>query len=182
MALMYSSIFFDLFAVYGESSLLTEIRTSTLNKTRQSTLFLALLSQNALKLAPPLGFFRDFVLEKSGDHKDTLDLKHNGIAPIVDLARIYALSEGIYSVNTINRLRTAAGTTSLSREASEELIDALEFLGTLRIEHQAKQIKNNQQPDNYLPPHALSKLERDHLKDAFKVIRSMQKVIQSRYN
>ncbi|RLA20382.1 MAG: hypothetical protein DRQ61_00200 [Gammaproteobacteria bacterium] len=182
MALMYSSIFFDLFAVYGESAFLTEIRISTLNKTRKSTLFLALLSRNALKLAPPLGFFRDFVLESSGDHKDTLDLKHNGIAPIVDLARIYALSEGIYSVNTINRLRAAAGTPSLSKEASEELIDALEFLGTLRIEHQAKQIKNNQQPDNYLSPNALSKLEREHLKDAFKVIRSMQKVIQSRYN
>jgi CBS domain-containing protein len=182
MALMYSSIFFDLFAVYGENSFLTEIRISTLNKTRKSTLFLALLSRNDLKLAPPLGFFRDFVLESSGDHKDTLDLKHNGIAPIVDLARIYALSEGIYSVNTINRLRAAAGTPSLSKEASEELIDALEFLGTLRIEHQAKQIKNNQQPDNYLSPNALSKLEREHLKDAFKVIRSMQKVIQSRYS
>ncbi len=181
MALMYSSIFFDLFAVHGESKFLKEIRKKLLNKTKRSTLFLALLSRNALKLSPPLGFFRDFVLVNDGEHKNSLDLKHNGIAPIVDLARIYALSEGISSVNTINRLRAAAGTPSLSKEASEELIDALEFLGTLRIEHQAKQIKDNQPADNYLSPKELSKLEREHLKDAFKVIRSMQKVLQSRY-
>lgn len=181
-ALMYSSIFFDLFAIHGESNFLKEIRNNLLDKTKRSTLFLALLSRNALKLSPPLGFFRDFVLVSNGEYKDTLDLKHNGIAPIVDLARIYALSEGIYSVNTINRLKAAAGTPSLSKEASKELIDALEFLGTLRIEHQANQIKSQQKPDNYLHPATLSKLERAHLKDAFKVIRSMQKVIQSRYS
>jgi CBS domain-containing protein len=181
-ALMYSSIFFDLFAIHGEANFLKEIRSNLLDKTKRSTLFLALLSRNALKLSPPLGFFRNFVLISDGEYKDTLDLKHNGIAPIVDLARIYALSEGIYSVNTINRLRAAAGTPSLSKEASEELVDALEFLGTLRIEHQANQIKCHQNPDNHLHPSSLSKLERAHLKDAFKVIRSMQKVIQSRYS
>lgn len=182
MALMYSTIFFDLFAVHGENKFLTEIRNNILHKTKRSTLFLALLSRNALKLSPPLGFFRDFVLEDDGEHKDMLDLKHKGIAPIVELARIYALTEGISSINTINRLKAAAGTPSLSKEASDDLIDALEFLGSLRIEHQAKQIKSNQPADNYLAPSSLSKLEREHLKDAFKVIRSMQKVIQSRYN
>lgn len=182
MALMYSTIFFDLFAVHGENNLLTEVRKNILQKTKHNTLFIALLSQNALKLSPPLGFFRDFVVEVDGEHKDMLDLKHNGIAPIVELARIYALSEGISSINSINRLRVAAGSPSLSKEASDDLIDALEFLGSLRIEHQAKQIKNNQPADNYLAPNSLSKLEREHLKDAFKVIRSMQKVIQFRYN
>lgn len=182
MSLMYSTIFFDLFAVHGEDKFLADIRVNILQKTKRSTLFLALLSRNALKLSPPLGFFRDFVLEDDGEHKDMLDLKHNGIAPIVELARIYALSEGISSINTINRLRAAAGTPSLSKEASDDLIDALELLGSLRIEHQAKQIKNNQPADNHLAPNTLSKLEREHLKDAFKVIRSMQKVIQSRYN
>jgi len=181
MALMYSSIFFDLTTVHGEASYLKDIRRKMLKKTQKSTLFLAHLTNNALNLRPPLGFFRDFVLVHDGEHNDTLDLKHNGIAPVVDLARIYALSEGISEVNTIERLKRAAGTPSLSKSGADELIDAYEFLGMLRIKHQARQIKNNQPADNFLSPKDISKLEREHLKDAFKVIQTMQNNLQSYY-
>ena len=179
MALMYSSIFFDLFTIHGETSFLKDIRHAMLKKTQKNRLFLAHLTNNALKLRPPLGFFRDFVLVHDGEHNDTLDLKHNGIAPIVDLARIYALSEGITAVNTIERLKRVAGTPSLSKSGAADLIDAYEFLGTLRIKHQARQIKNNEPADNFLSPKDISKLEREHLKDAFKVIQAMQNNLQS---
>lgn len=181
IALMYSSIFFDLFTVHGEHSYLKNIRKDMLAKTQHNTLFQAHLTTNALKLRPPLGFFRDFVLVHDGEHNDTLDLKHNGIAPVVDLGRIYALTEGIKPVNTIERIKAAAGTPSLSKESASNLIDAFEFLGLLRIQHQAKQIQNNEPADNYLSPKDISKLEREHLKDAFKVIQSLQKSLQSRY-
>ena len=173
-ALMHCSIFFDLETVYGDASLLENVRASMLTKTKRSTLFIAHLTRNALNLRPPLGFFRDFVLIQNGKNKATLDLKHNGIAPIVDLARIYALSEGISVVNTIERLRLAAGTASLSKSAAANLIDAIELLGMLRLEHQARQLEAGQNPDNYLAPREISRLEREHLKDAFKVIKTMQ--------
>jgi len=185
-ALLNSSVFFDLVAVHGDNHLLEEVRTQLLRKTKGNTLFLAHLSRNALALRPPLGFFRDFVLIKNKDHKNgenkkVLDLKHNGIAPIVDLARIYALSEGISASNTIERLRQAAGTPSLSKESSANLIDAYEFLGLLRMKHQANQLQANEEADNYLAPKNISKLEREHLKDAFKVIKTMQDNRQTTY-
>ncbi|MEW6997358.1 putative nucleotidyltransferase substrate binding domain-containing protein [Colwelliaceae bacterium BS250] len=182
LALMNSSIFFDLKIVCGDASLLTEVRVSMLQKTQANTLFIAHMSGNALKLRPPLGFFRDFVLISNGKNKKTLDLKHNGIAPIVDLARIYALSEGIEAVNTIERLRLAAGTKSLSKTSAANLIDAYEFLGTLRVEHQARQLLDSAEPDNYLAPKEISRLEREHLKDVFKVIKTMQSSRQTTYN
>ncbi|KGJ88048.1 putative nucleotidyltransferase substrate binding domain-containing protein [Thalassotalea sp. ND16A] len=174
MALMHSSVFFDLHCVYGEVDLLAQVQANMLQQTQRNTLFIAHLSTNALKLRPPLGFFRDFVLISNGKHKKTLDLKHNGIAPIVDLARIYALSEGITAVNTIERLKQAAGTASLSAKSAANLIDAFEFLGMLRAEHQAGQLQAGIEPDNYLSPKEISRLEREHLKDAFKVIKTMQ--------
>ncbi|MCB1754769.1 MAG: cyclic nucleotide-binding/CBS domain-containing protein [Gammaproteobacteria bacterium] len=177
-ALLLSSIFFDLRAIYGDKSLLDEIRTQMLETSQKSTLFLAHLTANALKLRPPLGIIRDFVLIHDGEHNDTLDLKHNGIVPIVDLARIYALAEGIAPVNTTERLELAAGTKSLSREGSANLLDAFEFIGSLRIQHQARQIRNGKKPDNYMSPKSLSRLEREHLKDAFKVIQTMQSAIE----
>lgn len=178
-ALLLSSVFFDLSTVYGDASLLNKVRDNMLKKTKKNTLFIAHLSANALSFRPPLGFFRDFVLIQNGKHKATLDIKHNGIAPIVDLARIYALSEGVAVVNTIERIRQVAGSGSLTKSSAENLIDAYEFLTSVRLEHQAKQLINNEEPDNYIAPKEISKLEREHLKDAFKVIKTLQDHRQS---
>jgi len=180
-ALLYSSIFFDLRTISGDISLLNGVRKNILEQTSKNQLFLAHLAANALKLQPPLGFFRDFVLVQDGEHKDRLDLKHNGLVPIVDLARIYSLAEGIDEVNTIDRLKQVSGTKSLSVGGAENLLDAFEFLSTLRIRHQAEQISNGQTPDNFIAPTKLSRLERSHLKDSFKIIESLQDYIGMRY-
>lgn len=173
-ALLNSSVFFDLETIYGNASLLDTVRIKLLKKTKNNSLFIAHLSKNALGLRPPLGFFRDFVLKQNGKHKATLDLKHNGIAPIVDLARIYALSQGISAVNTIERIQQAAGSAAITKPSAESLIDAYEFLGALRVNHQAEKLAQGLKADNYLSPKELSKLEREHLKDAFKVIKTLQ--------
>ncbi|MFK5985496.1 MAG: putative nucleotidyltransferase substrate binding domain-containing protein [Pseudomonadota bacterium] len=181
-ALMYSSIFFDLRTIHGDETLLKQVRAKMLEDTQQSSIFQANLTINAMKLRPPLGFFRGFVLVHDGKHNDTLDLKHNGIAPIVDLARIYALAEGITSVGTRTRLKKAAGTASLSKDGAANLLDAFEFINTLKIQHQAKQIQENLDPDNYMSPVEISKLEREHLKNVFKVIQTMQASLEARFN
>jgi CBS domain-containing protein len=178
-ALLNSSVFFDLTTIYGDYRLLEKVRTRMLEKTARSTLFIAHMSSNALRSRPPLGFFRDFVLIQNGKNKSTLDLKHNGIAPIVDLARIYALSEGVSAVNTIERLKLCAGTKSLTKSAAMNLIDAYEFLTSVRLEHQAKSLIAGQDVNSYIAPSQISRLEREHLKDAFKVIKSMQDYRQS---
>ena len=178
-ALLNSSVFFDLSTIHGDANLLEKVRQHMLEKTKNSTLFIAHLSSNALRSRPPLGFFRDFVLIQDGKHKATLDLKHNGIAPIVDLARIYALSEGVSAVNTIERLQQCSGTQSLTKASAENLIDAYEFLTSVRLQHQGKLLRKQQPVDNYIDPKQISKLEREHLKDAFKVIKSMQDYRQS---
>ncbi len=56
-----------------------------------------------------------------------------------------------------------------------------QYIASLRIQHQAAQIKRGQSPNNYLPPDTLSELQRRHLKDAFGVIQTMQETMESRY-
>jgi CBS domain-containing protein len=181
MALMLSSIFFDLRPVYGEVELFNELRSDILNKTRGNGIFTAFMAANALQHRPPLGFFRTFVLIHGGKHDDTFDIKHRGIVPITDIARVFALDKGLTPVNTTERLVAAAETTILSREMGENLVDALEFIASIRILHQAEQIRKGIKPDNYLSPEELSDLERRHLKDAFRVIQEMQDAMESRY-
>jgi len=180
-ALMLSSIFFDLRVVHGDKRLLSNLRGRILELTPKQQLFLGHLARNALSHRPPLGFFRDFVLVHDGQHDDTLDLKHSGLVPIIDMARLYALAEGLPEIRTEERLQAAAGSKSLSRGGAANLLDAFEFISRLRLEHQAAQIQAGDDPDNYLSPAQLSKLEREHLKDAFKVVQTMQATLELRY-
>ncbi|MES9972759.1 MAG: putative nucleotidyltransferase substrate binding domain-containing protein [Candidatus Thiodiazotropha sp.] len=181
MALMLSSIFFDLRPIYGEVELFNELQSDILSKTRGNGIFTAYMAANALHHRPPLGFFRTFVLIHDGKHDDTFDIKHRGIVPITDIARVFALDQGLTPVNTTERLEAAAETTVLSRDMGENLVDALEFIASIRIYHQAEQIRKGLKPDNYLSPEELSDLERRHLKDAFRVIQEMQDAMENRY-
>ncbi len=180
-ALMLSSIFFDMRVVHGERRLLSNLRGRILEQTPKNQLFLGHMARNALSHRPPLGFFRDFVLVHDGQHDDTLDLKHSGLVPIIDMARLYALAEGLPEIGTTERLEAAAGTPSLSQGGGANLQDAFEFISRLRLEHQAARIQAGEAPDNYMSPARLSKLEREHLKDAFKVVQTMQATLELRY-
>ena len=181
MSLMLSSIFFDMRPVYGDTSLYKKLQKKVLKQSQENKIFVAYMAANALTHRPPLGFFRTFVLVHDGEHNDTLDIKHRGVVPITDIARVLALSEGLSEINTTDRLDAAAKTSALSHEMAENLKDALEFIASLRITHQARQIGRGEVPDNYLPPDELSELERKHLKDAFSVIQEMQSTLDHRY-
>ena len=128
MSMMLSSIFFDLRPVTGSDELFKPLQKMILEKSQVNRIFLAYMMANAMKHRPPLGFFRQFVLEQGGEHDETLDLKHRGIVPITDIARVLALSLGKESVNTVERLRACAGTNVLSTDMAENLEDALEFI------------------------------------------------------
>ncbi len=182
MSLMLSSVFFDMRPVYGATELMDALRIEMLNNTKGNTLFLAHMVSNAQKLRPPLGLFGGISLIRRGEHAGTVDLKHNGLAPIVDLARIYALAGGLSEVNTHGRLEKAASSGEVSEQSARDLRDALEFLSTLRIQHQTDRMLAGLEANNYLALHELSNFERSHLKDAFGVIQSLQTVLGQRYH
>ena len=181
-ALMLTCVFFDLRAVHGQSALLDGLRRDVLERTKDNTIFLAHMVGNALTHTPPLGMFKGISTARSGEHKGTIDLKHNGVVPIVDLARVYALAGGDAVVNTHERLLSAAAGGAVSEQSARDLRDALEFMAFIRIQHQARQIAQGLPPDNHLNPAEISNLERTQLKDAFTVVQSLQSVLGQRYH
>ena len=180
-ALMLTCVFFDLRRIHGDEALFQQLREHVHASIRGKSIFLALMAVNALSHQPPLGFFRNFVLIRGGEHDHTLDLKHTGIIPIVDLARCYALAAGINAVNTQDRLAQALVAGGVSSQGAQDLRDAFEFISSVRIQHQARQIRAGEQADNFMSPDALSPFERNHLKEAFAVVRTMQSSLASRF-
>ncbi len=180
-ALMWSCVFFDQRAVHGDSTLLARLRAEVLQRGRGNARFLAHMAANALSREPPLGLFGGIRAARGGEHEGTVDLKHLGIAPIVELARVYALSAGDAAVNTHERLERAAAGGDVSAGSAHDLRGALEFLATQRIRHQARQLEAGRHADNFLPLADLSQFERSQLKDAFAVVRMLQQVLRQRY-
>ncbi len=181
MALMLTCVFFDLRAIHGRTELLDSLRRELLENTRGNSLFLAHMVGNALKHRPPLGLFGTIARIRGGEHAGTIDLKHTGIVPIVDLARLYALAGGRPEVNTHDRLEQAAPSGEVSPQSARDLREALEFISKLRIAHQARQLAQGKAPDNFLALEELSNFERSHLKEAFLVVQTVQGVLAQRY-
>ena len=181
MALMLASVFFDLRPLQDTEGLFGELHEHVLERSYANRIFIAYMAANALKHRPPLGFFRNFVLISGGDHDHTFDIKHRGIVPVIDLARVNALSAGIAQVNTVERLEAAVAVQAMSRDGAANLADALELIGTLRMQHQVRQIREGRKADNFLSPDELSSPERGHLKDAFSLINTMQEALGQRH-
>ena len=180
-ALMHASIFFDWRPVAGAVELGHALHRYVLNRAPDQSIFLASLTVNALEHTPPLGFFRQFVLERHGGETKTLDLKLNGLVPIIDLARIHTLQRGLPAVNTLERLDALGASSTFADSDADNLHDAFSFIASVRMRHQVNQLKRGDIPDNYVAPDALSDFEQRHLKDAFKVASRMQSALERRY-
>lgn len=176
-AQMLASVMFDLRPIGGHRQLFDDLQDATLKAASDNSIFVAHMVSNSLKHQPPLGLLRGLATIRSGEHKNQLDMKHNGVVPIVDLARIYALQGQLGAVNTRARLEQADHSGTLSKSGAKDLLDAYDLIAETRLMHQANLVKDGQAPDNYLLPAELSDFERSHLRDAFVVVKTLQSAI-----
>ena len=180
-AVMRVGIFFDLRAVYGPETLCRQLQHHMLAQTRENTIFQAALAANVLATAPPLSFFRQFVVERNGEHKHQLDLKKRGVAPLVDMVRLHALANGIPDISTTSRLAALETNQCLTRTDSRNLADAFAFMMQVRVNQQATQLKLGGMPDNHCNPDELPALSRQQLRHAFALIHDSQASVKLRY-
>ncbi|NOI79071.1 cyclic nucleotide-binding/CBS domain-containing protein [Vibrio tubiashii] len=180
-ALLNASIFFDLDGVYGRLKWAEHLNGFIVRRSRKNNRFLACLARNAMNRTPPLGFFKDFVMEKDGQHKNSINLKRRGTAPLADLIRVHALAVGSRSKNSFERLDDIHEAGILPKGKARDLSDALEFISMVRIRHQALDVENKIDPDNNIEPENLSDFERRNLKDAFQILSNAQNFLKFRY-
>ncbi|MDT8335848.1 MAG: DUF294 nucleotidyltransferase-like domain-containing protein, partial [Desulfurivibrionaceae bacterium] len=173
-SVLNSLIFFDFKGGYGDGELVDRLRAETAATARKSDLFLLWMAKSTLASRPPLTFFRNFIVEKDGEHKNTFDLKTRGLVFIVDFARLMSLKHGVTETNTLARLNLLRESQYLPETLCTEIIEAYEFLMHLRLIHQLQMLEAEEAPDNYLNPKDLTDLERQTLKEAFLVIGRLQ--------
>ncbi len=171
--LLEASTFFDFRKVGGALDL--EPLEEALGGTARHPVFLRYLARAALDLRPPNALL--LRLRESA----ALDLKMQGLAPIVLLARCYGLEIGSRERNTRARLEAAVRAGLMSQEVFAVVGEAYKFLLGLRLREQLKQASGGKPVVNRLAFGDLSAIERSRLKDAFRAIRSWQDMAAYHY-
>ncbi|WP_447400116.1 DUF294 nucleotidyltransferase-like domain-containing protein [Vibrio harveyi] len=179
--LLHSSIFFDLLGVHGRVKWAEQLSGFIVRRAKKNNRFLACMAYNAIRRTPPLGFFKDFVMEKDGRHRNSINLKRRGTAPMADLIRVHALAIGSRSQNSFERLDDINNAGILPKGRGMDLKDAMELIYMVRIRHQALDIENGEEPDNNIEPEEMSEFERRNLKAAFQILSNAQNYIKFRY-
>jgi CBS domain-containing protein len=180
-AMLKALVFFDFRHLYGDPLLAEELRDHLGLLLDGNRLFFGNMANTIIKNVPPLGFLRNFIVEKGGEHKNELNLKIKGIIPLVDIVRLFSLEQGVRETSTFERLQALKGKNALVLEYVEDISQAFEFIMLLRIHNQFRQISTGKVPDNFMNPQELSNLEKKTMKEAFSLITKLQDLIIERY-
>ncbi len=139
--------------------------------------FIRHLGHRVLDRKPPTGFVRALVVESKGEHAGRLDIKHGGIAIVTNLARSYAVRTRSTETGTLTRLLAASAAGEIDEDIRGALEEAFRLLWQIRLQHQVRQVKAGEKPDDFVDPARLGSIERLALKEAFRIIGSQQQLV-----
>lgn len=178
-AILNASIFFDFRSLYGREELVTALQDWLLHRLKGNVAFLRAMAFTALEQEPPLSWWRDFRLSGGKDFPRTLDLKTQGVRLFVDVARILALKHGVEHTNTVERLRSVRPVLGMPVEEIAAMAAAFYQIQRLRLQNQV----SGEFPEatNRINPDRLHKLDRQILKEAFRLARTLQQRLRLDY-
>lgn len=176
--MLLCNIFFDYDLVYGNHELVDDMSDSIFEAIDNFEIFLNFMGRNALKNPAPLSFFRQFLVEDSGEHKDQFDIKARAIMPLVDAARLLILSHKIKDINnTITRYEKLCDLEPQNKDLYESCINAFQILLHFRTLNGLK----HQDSGRFIDVKHLSKNDRLKLKGCFKPVKDIQELVQVRF-
>lgn len=179
---MKFSTFFDCRYIYGEESIMDELR-SFMNEALQrphQEMFFHRLATNALQYVPPLTFFKN-IRTTTKNEQEVFDVKR-AMTPIVDLVRVYALRNRIFEQNTGERIKALYERGIFKEHEYNELLQSYYLLMRLRLRTQAREIiQDHTFPSNDVAIKRLTKIEKVTLKEIFKTIENFQDSIKVKF-
>ena len=165
------AIFFDSFAVVGNKELLINLKDDLFNKLHDKDVFMAYFAKATLTFDTPNTVTN--IMIKS----HYIDIKKAAVFPIVQGIRSLALREKIRETTTIKRIKILEDRKVLEKSKAAELLEAFDVVNTLRLKAQLDNIQYGKKINNEIDTHTLGKIERDLLKDSFKIINEFKKFI-----
>ncbi|TNJ42128.1 CBS domain-containing protein [Tamlana fucoidanivorans] len=178
-AILLSSIFFDYNCVYGDKMLISSLTNTIYDTLAETSLFFKFLGRDAVKSPSPLGFFRQFLIEKTGEQKELFNIKSRAVMPLVDAGRLLVLSKQVRDVNnTAERFEKLA---ELEPE-NKELYNSCSYAFKALLKFKTKQGLQNGDSGKLIDLETLNKEEKLKLRRCFKPIQEVQEVLKIRFD
>jgi len=171
--ILEAAIFFDFRCVFGDSSMVDELRDHVTELSENKSVFFYHMAQSVLKFKPPLNIFGNIVGEESRSDELNLDVK-KVMLPVITFIRLYSLREKITVTNSLERLGELASRNSIDHTSSEELYQAYNFMMHIRLKFQVESITQNEIPNNIVNIRKLTRLEVATLKKLISEIGNLQ--------
>ena len=173
--LMDTYVFLDFRSIHGDQALEKELRQHINKLIAKNLFFLKSLAECIVSIPMPIGFFKNFIVEKTGKYKDLLNIKLYGLVPLITCIKILSLQHGLLETNTLERIEGLTKKWVISPDHKEALDQAFETLLTLKIQNNLIDINQVKEFDNYVNPANLSLRQKQLLKEAFHSVAELQK-------
>lgn len=177
----WSTIFFDFETLYGDDRLTGALRNHLFRELQQKPRLLKMMVEDDATGGPALGLFNRLITASDKKRRGKIDLKRNGTRILADVARVYALSEGIAATNTGDRLSALVRQGRLDSDFVESVLAAYDELLDLTLGHQLRQLENGEPLDKLLKPDELTPIEEESLRMAMRIVKHLQGRMQGEF-
>lgn len=179
---MNIAIFYDALCVSGDIEIIKELKNYLFKISSNSQSFYTNFARVINSFDVPLGFFDGFVFNsKDEKHKDEIDIKRGGIFIIVQGIRSLSIQNRVLNTNTIKRINSLKELKVLDDESAKELIMAFNILNSLKLKASLEKLDKKEKIDNFVNPNRLTIMEKDLLKDSFKIVNRLKKRLENHF-
>jgi CBS domain-containing protein len=178
-SLMKLAIFLDAHAVCGDERLLDRLRAAVMSSVADNDATLAHFAGAIDAFGTSEGWWNRLL--GMGDSGKVLDIKKEGVFPIVHGVRSLALAERLTEAGTEARIAGLGAAGVLTAPECAELSESLNFLLGLRLKAGLAEMDAGQPVTGSVALATLSSLERDLLKDALDVVKRFKQLVRRRF-
>ena len=176
---MNIAIFYDAVSVSGDRALILRLKEYLFKIIDNSQQFNSHFAKIISSFDVPLGFFDGFVFNsKDNKHKNELNIKKGGIFIIVQGIRSLSLEHKLYNTSTAKRIKRLSELGVIEAELANEITMAFNFLTNINLKSNLEKLDKQEEVDNYINPNSLNTMEKDLLKESFKIVNKLKKKLE----
>ena len=179
-SLMKLAIFMDAHAVCGDAHLLEGVQTALSTLATDNDAMLSRFASAIDAFGTSTGWWNRLL--GLSDSAQQLNIKKEGIFPLVHGVRSMALSKRITETGTVARINALVNDDMLSPEMAADLTDSLYFFMGLKLKAGLAELDTGRPVTGSIDVEKLSSLDRDLLKDTLGVVKRFKVLLRLRFH
>jgi signal-transduction protein with cAMP-binding, CBS, and nucleotidyltransferase domain len=181
ISLRYVDIFFDFQHVSGEGELAALLRSHVTRAIRKNHVFLREMQAVQQDHAVALTRFGKLNPDQDRPHKGKLNLKYQGILPLVEAVRLLSLWQGVAETSTLKRIDELYNSGILNKNEQDCLCNAFHTLTLLILRQQIYDYREGREVTPYVSPDVLSRRDKDNLIDSLRAVSALRARVHSEF-